>query len=134
MLTVNGELPEIKVKFAQHELDSDQSIIGLVNAFANLAKSIGSTELPVSYTTILEKLGHNYEQEMYRKGREKALMRKMQEGQPGQAPSQQPQKQPPSAVPTRFQQMNGAVAEDITNLSWTRPGKQRQQMSGRRRR
>ena len=131
--TVGGELPEIKVKFAQHELDSDQAIIGLVNAFANLAKSIGSTELPVSYTTILEKLGHNYEQEMYRKGREKALMRKMQEGQPGQAPAQTPQKTPPYAQTTRFQDMS-AVAEDITNLSWTRPGQQRRQTNGRRRR
>jgi hypothetical protein len=121
-LTVNGKLPEIKMKWAQQELDGEQSVIGLINAFSNLAKSVGSPELPISFTTLLDQLGHNYEQEMYRKGREKAMMRKMQDGQVGQPPNQVPQKEPPSRAKQLLRGVStAAIAEDVRHLSWTRP-------------
>ncbi len=124
-LTAKGKLPAIKIKWAQHELDSEQSVIGLMNAMANLAKSIGSTELPISYTTLLGSLGHNYEQEMYRKAREKAKMSKLGETMKvEQAPRQAPQYMPPKDSemrgPLRGMRV-GALAEDLNHLSWTRP-------------
>lgn len=131
-LTVGGKLPEIKMKWAQQELDSEQSVIGLINAFSNLAKSVGSPELPISMTTLLDSLGHNYEQEMYRKGREKAMVRKMQAGQAAQAPEQNPQKEPPGRSQHVLRGVNlTAVASDLSGLSWNRPG---DQANGNRRR
>jgi hypothetical protein len=125
MKTVKGKLPEIKMKWAEQALDSEQSVIGLINAFSNLAKSVGSSELPVSFTTLLGQLGHNYEQEIYRKGREKAQMQKMIDGAPAQAPSQIPNRQEPRRTRSK-QLLDGvqlsAVAVDLQSLSWTKPG------------
>lgn len=123
--TASGQLPSIEMKWAQQELDSEQSVIGLINAFSNLAKSVGSPELPISFTTLLESLGHNYEQELYRKGREKAMLRKMQGGQIAQPPSQTPAKEPPTRSKHLLRGVNVAsLAENLSQLSWTRPDPQ----------
>lgn len=123
MLTASGKLPAIKIKWAQHELDSEQSIIGLVNAFANLAKSLGSTEIPVSYTTLLKGLGHDYDQEIFRKASEKSKVQKLADSMKReQPPNQAPAKMPPNAM---LQDLRGirvaSLAEELNQLSWTRP-------------
>ena len=121
MLTVKGKLPKIEIKWAQHELDSDQAVIGLMNALANLAKSVGSTELPMSFTTLLGQLGHDYEQELYRKGHEKAMMKKMSGGQPAQPPNQAPQKEPPAVLRKSLKGLRvGAMAMDLKGIGFPR--------------